>query len=72
MSEWLNQDQPIRAITFHDIDGHCAISLGQDGITKIEAITKSGMHSDIAYVRAWKDDVISSEFCQHNLTGVFF
>ena len=28
-----------------------------DGVTRIEACTKSGMHADIPYIRIWKGDV---------------
>jgi len=43
-----------------------------DGITRIEACTKSGMHANIPYVRVWKGDVAVAEFCQHQIVGVYF
>lgn len=46
--------------------------VGKRGVTKIEAFTKSGMHADIAYVRVYKDGQPHSEFCQHNIIGVYF
>lgn len=45
---------------------------GFEGVTKIEACTKSGMHADIAYIRVWKGDVAFAEFCQHNIVAVYF
>lgn len=47
-------------------------SAGYDGITRIEATTKSGMHANIPYVRVWKGDVAVAEFCQHQIIGVYF
>ena len=46
--------------------------VGRNGVTSIEACTKSGMHADIPYVRVWEGDVCLAEFCQHNIVGVYF
>lgn len=46
--------------------------VGYAGVTRIEAFTKSGMYSDIPYVRVWKGDKPEAEFCQHNIVGVYF
>lgn len=46
--------------------------VGRPGVTRIEATTKSGMHADIAYVRVWDGDKAVAEFCQHNLSGLWF
>jgi hypothetical protein len=46
--------------------------VGMNSVTKIKAFTKSGMHADIAYVRVYKNDLPHSEFCQHNIIGVYF
>jgi hypothetical protein len=46
--------------------------VGFDGVTCIEACTKSGMHADIPYVRVWRGDVAVAEFCQHGIIGVYF
>ena len=48
------------------------VVVGKYGVTRIEAFTKSGMHSNIPYFRVWKDDVPTAEFCQHNIVGVYF
>lgn len=53
----------------HDIE---AYRVGFDGVTRIEACTKSGMHADIAYVRVWAGEIAIAEFCQHNIVGVYF
>lgn len=56
-----------------DIDqsesGYC---VGHNGVTRIEACTKSGMHADIPYIRVRSGDVAIAEFCQHNIVGVYF
>ena len=65
--------QPIRAIdidTIPEVQGGYAV--GCNGVTRIEACTKSGLHADIPYVRVWAGDVCKAEFCQHNIVGVYF
>lgn len=47
-------------------------TVGRDGVTKIEACTKSGMYSHIPYIRVWADEICIAEFCQHNIVGVYF
>jgi hypothetical protein len=47
-------------------------TVGQNGVTRIEAFTKSGMYADIPYVRVWKGDSPAAEYCQHNIVGVYF
>lgn len=47
-------------------------TVGANQVTRIEAFTKSGMYADIAYVRVYKNDHPHSEFCQHNIVGVYF
>lgn len=66
--------QPVRGIDIVDSasDGLSSYVVGSCGVTRIEACTKSGMHSDIPYVRVWKGDVCEAEFCQHNIVGVYF
>lgn len=46
--------------------------VGVDGVTRIEATTKSGLHADIPYVRVWKGETPIAEFCQHALAAVYF
>jgi hypothetical protein len=46
--------------------------VGYEGVTRIEACTKSGMYANIPYVRVWKGDVAVAEFCQHQIVGVYF
>ena len=46
--------------------------VGYEGVTRIEACTKSGMHANIPYVRVWRGDVAVGEWCQHNIVGVYF
>lgn len=46
--------------------------LGKRGVTRIEACTKSGLHSDIPYVRVWRGDQAIAEFCQHHLSALYF
>lgn len=70
--EWRDTSAEIDCITFRDVDGEGLSRVGSEGVTRIEKHTKSGMHSDIAYVRVWVGDHLRAEFCQHGLTGVFF
>jgi hypothetical protein len=67
-------NQPIQALELYLDNGTDVISVaaGFNGITRIEACTKSGMHSEIPYVRVWADDVCISEYCQHHIIGVYF
>lgn len=67
-------DQPINEIdVFIDADSDpCFHKVGRNGVTRIEACTKSGLHANIPYVRVWKGDICFAEFCQHNIVGVYF
>jgi hypothetical protein len=65
--------QAIRSIeidTIPNVEG--SYTVGQAGVTRIEACTKSGLHRDLPYVRVWTGDVCLAEFCQHNIVGVYF
>jgi hypothetical protein len=53
-------------------DVQSSYGVGRNGVTRIEACTKSGMHADIPYVRVWRDETCVAEFCQHNIVGVYF
>lgn len=71
MSEHLAQ--PIKSITVVDrAETTEAYQVGYGGVTSIEAMTKSGMYADIAYVRVWKGEHPFAEFCQHNILAVYF
>ena len=61
--------QPIISIFWPDGE---VCKVGRNGITRIEATTKSGMYANIAYMRAWKGDVAVLEVCHHHLSGVEF
>ena len=66
-------NQTIRAIGVDSIpDVQETYTVGRNGVTRIEACTKSGMHANIPYVRVWKGDICTAEFCQHNIVGVYF
>lgn len=65
--------QPIRAIDIDNIpDVQGSYAVGRNGVTRIEACQKSGLHANIPYVRVWKGDLCEAEFCQHNIVGVYF
>lgn len=49
-----------------------AYRVGYDGVTRIEACFKPGLHANLPYVRVWKGDVAVGEFCQHNIVGLYF
>lgn len=60
--------QPIRRI----FSGGDWYTVGFNGVTRIEATTKSGMYADIPYIRVWGGDKCLAEFCQHSIDGVYF
>lgn len=66
-------DQPIEMIEIDTIpESQATYRVGRNGVTLIEACTKSGLHADIPYVRVWAGDECKAEFCQHNIVGVYF
>jgi hypothetical protein len=66
-------NQPIRAVDIDTIPGReGGYFVGGNGVTRIEACTKPGLHCDIPYIRVWKGDVCEAELCQHNIVGVYF
>ena len=65
--------QPIEWIEIDTIpESQGSYRVGRNGVTRIEACTKSGMHADIPYVRVWARDTCLAEFCQHQIVGVYF
>jgi hypothetical protein len=65
--------QPIRAIDIDTIPGvEGGYIVGRNGVTRIDACQKSGLHANIPYVRVWAGDTCLAEFCQHNIVGVYF
>lgn len=65
--------QPIREVDVYLSDeGSTFYRVGKDGVTRIEACQKSGLHANIPYVRVWAGDNCLAEFCQHNIVGVYF
>ena len=65
--------QEISAIYWPAPEGVCPyLRVGESGVTRIEKTTKSGMHANIPYVRVWAGEQAVGEFCQHQLTAVFF
>lgn len=73
MSSREHIDAEIDSILVSDTpNGTEVYQVGKNAVTRIEAFTKSGMYADIAYVRVYKNDIPHSEFCQHNIVGVYF
>lgn len=65
--------QPIRMIVIaHHAEETIGFSVGINGVTRIEAFNKDGLYSEIPYLRVWKGDAISAEFCQHGIVGTYF
>jgi hypothetical protein len=66
-------EQAIRYITVSETETAIEeYTVGKNGVTRIEATTKSGMYADLPYVRVWKGDKAYAEFSQHNIVGVYF
>lgn len=72
--EW----QVTRKQEIHSVDGPCgpegSISyiVGHHGVTRIEQVLKSGMYSNLAYLRVWAGDKVLAELPQHNTEHVRF
>ena len=71
------EEHPVKqAISAIDIDSipdqQAGFVVGRNGITRIEACQKSGLHANLPYVRVWRGDICVAEFCQHNIVGVYF
>lgn len=47
-------------------------TVGQLGVTRIEACVKFGEYAAIPYVRVWIDDLAIFEVSQHTLSGLWF
>jgi hypothetical protein len=52
--------------------GGISWTVGNDGITCIEAIVKNGEYCSIPYVRVWRGEHPVAEYCQHALREVRF
>jgi hypothetical protein len=66
-------NQPIVAIQFASDVASDVYRIGdRNGVTRIEACEKSGMHAMIPYIRVWRGDLCLAEFCQHSIVGVWF
>ena len=74
--EWSSTENiKIKSVVVKTLDDGSEVSYtvgGVSGVTKIEQIEKSGMYSNIPYVRVYKDDSIVAEMCQHNIESVHF
>lgn len=70
--------QTIHSITIVDYeDSEEWYRVGANNVTRIEPCEKSGMHANLPYFRVFKkendeDEFCHSEFCQHNIIGVYF
>lgn len=66
--------QPIKAILWAPENEYrnTWYYVGREGVTRIEACTKSGLHADIPYLRVWQGDECVAEFSQHAVCGVWF
>lgn len=68
--------QPISAVAVMWHGNNHEFCMGQRTdlgvITRIEACEKSGMYSNIPYVRVWCGEDCFAEYCQHNIIGVYF
>ena len=59
-------------VKMFDDGGEESFTVGSGGVTKIEKTYKSGMYSNIPYLRVFKGSEIVAEMCQHNVTLVGF
>ena len=63
---------PIEVIHVSNLPVPTLFEVGQNGITKIEAFTKPGLHCDLPYFRVWRHRQPMAEFSQHQIVGVYF
>lgn len=72
MQDWPH-DRSINRICLGRGDGwESWISVGFEGVTRIEQTEKHGEYAMIPYVRAWKGEIPFAEFCQHKLFGIYY
>ncbi len=65
--------QPIVAVQYASDVASDVYRVGdRNGVTRIEACIKSGMHANIPYIRVWCGDICLAEYCQHNIVGIWF
>lgn len=68
--------QPIKSIRVYGPIGEYGdmetYYVGEKDVTEIRAVQKEGSMSYIPYVQVWKGEKLFAEFCQHNITGVYF
>jgi hypothetical protein len=69
LTEWIASIEIERIETDQNESG---FTVGRNGVTRIEAFEKSGMHANIPYVRVWIGESAVAEFCQHQIVGVYF
>jgi hypothetical protein len=76
MNEWATtENQPVKRLVVKTLDDGSDISYtvgGQSGVTRIEQCEKSGMYSNLPYLRVYIGDEVIAELCQHNIESVHF
>ena len=65
-------EHPVQQIIQSIVLDGCEYAVGIAQVTRIEACTKSGMHSDIPYIRVWTGEIALLEVCQHKLDALWF
>jgi hypothetical protein len=46
--------------------------VGVNDVTEIRHAGRKGLHNDIPYIEVYKFGQLHSEYCQHNITGVYY
>jgi hypothetical protein len=76
MSEFsATENLRVKSICVKTLNDGSEVSYTVDGImgvTKIEQCEKSGMYSNIPYLRVFVGENIIAELCQHNIESVTF
>lgn len=65
----------VKSICVKTLDDGSEVSYtvgGVNGVTKIEQCEKSGMYSNIPYLRVYSGESIIAELCQHNIESINF
>jgi len=66
---YTDSTQPIAELRVTATESHM---VGRDDVTRIEAVSRPGLHCDIPYVAVWSDTRLVADYCRHHVLGVVY
>jgi hypothetical protein len=69
MTTYTDSSQTIRKLRITATESHV---VGSGGVTRIEAVSRPGLHCDIPYLAVWSDDRLIADYCRHHVLGVVY